>query len=261
MDLIKGLFKRINFPSNTLEQPSFNEKSRKQIKDALIANRDIKNFLSPLDGDIEFISLGENCTTAWYLKKSGLKSSSYPFDWVFSSPEIIVDCIESRFKHYLDRRLIKPLENRNKAGHFKYHSSFFNHKNPLKSDIEYSYYERCINRFIKALESRKNICFVVTLINEPNKRLTWSKGFDGMFTMPVEDHSCSKLAHSLLVKKPNCKFIFISNYTNSVPSVKVSSVTRSEIFIDFKAADSSNGVYFENDVDDLCYELLFTSLI
>ena len=91
------------------------------------------------------VSLGQNCNSSWYLKETGNKEASYPFDWIFSSQKIVVDAINDRFESFIDKRNIISLWE--KAGNKIYHSSLFNHRNPVKSEEDYSYYKRVIERF------------------------------------------------------------------------------------------------------------------
>jgi len=95
----------------------------------------------------QYVSLGNNCLTAWYLKESGRRHASFPFDWVFSSPEIVVDCISDGFRKYLDRSLMHR-SNDYGAGHREYHRNMFNHRSPLASRANYESYFRAVARFV-----------------------------------------------------------------------------------------------------------------
>lgn len=48
------------------------------------------------------ISFGHRCSSAIILKRLGLKTESYPFDWLVSKLDVIKDCIETRFAHFLN---------------------------------------------------------------------------------------------------------------------------------------------------------------
>jgi hypothetical protein len=48
-------------------------------------------------------SLGYRCSSAGILKHLGIKSESYPFDWLISRLPIIKDCIENDFQHFLNK--------------------------------------------------------------------------------------------------------------------------------------------------------------
>jgi hypothetical protein len=83
-----------------LNPPKLNRLIGKQyLKEAHQVSKLIKQTLKP-EINSEVISLGENCNSAWYIKQVGLKKSSYPFDWIYCSPEIINHCIKDSFKTY-----------------------------------------------------------------------------------------------------------------------------------------------------------------
>ena len=53
--------------------------------------------------DINFISIGPLCGTAEILKENNLRTSAYPFDYIFSSLEMVKHCINDRFNIFLDK--------------------------------------------------------------------------------------------------------------------------------------------------------------
>ena len=59
------------------EQPEHIERC---VAMALDIQSKLANKMSVSD---KFVSLGQNCSSAWYLKQLGLKLESYPFDWIF----------------------------------------------------------------------------------------------------------------------------------------------------------------------------------
>lgn len=210
----------------------------------------------------EYISLGENCSSAWYLKQLGLKTVSNPFDWVFSSPDIILDCVNDNFKRYLDKSLIVPAQDNLSAGHAIYHRDFFNHRNPLKSDEDYQYYQRCCERFLASLTSQVTPCYLITLINEPTKRRQWAQGFTPHFPMPINQSlsSISTLITTLQHKNPSARFIVIDHYTNSEKLTKVDVSSENVFFIEFHAKGKSSGVFYPDHLDDFCFKLILTGL-
>jgi hypothetical protein len=119
--------------------------------------------------EINYIcSLGTLCHPAVVMKNKKLKLASYPFDWVFSSPKIIIDCLEDDFKKFLDKTNyvnIKNKWNNNQCGHKIFHENFFNHRDPRK-EIDYNYYIRCVDRFNKLLKYPENKLFVIMYINK-----------------------------------------------------------------------------------------------
>ena len=56
---------------------------------------------------MEFVSIGPYCSSADIIKINGLRNSSYPFDYLFSSLKMVKHCINNRFKIFLDKRYHK----------------------------------------------------------------------------------------------------------------------------------------------------------
>jgi len=119
------------------------------------------------------VSLGEKCHTASFLKRNNLKKESYPFDWIHSSADIIIHCLEDNFNTFLNKEYytFPYLEYK-----FQYHSFYypnnnlfmFNHHNPLNEN-DYNYYIRCIERFNNVLKSNENKLFIKMYVNNSNK--------------------------------------------------------------------------------------------
>lgn len=222
----------------------------------------LQDFVGSRRLEPTFVSLGENCSSAWYLKQIGLKKASYPFDWIFSSPEIIIDCIDDEFEKYLDKSFIEPKGNKVSAGHRFYHSNFFNHRNPLKSKKDYNYYERCCQRFLRNLKSKEPIYYLITLINEPSKRPGWANGFKYDFSMPV-NHDCKSimpLFDKLKHINKNSRFIAIEHYTNNNRDIKAKQIYSDIMTITYNAFGSSTGVFYRDYLDDFCFKLIMTGL-
>ena len=218
------------------------------------ANRALYKFLNSYNN--KFVSLGENCSTAWYLKQVGLKKESYPFDWAFSSPQIILDCIDDGFLAFLDKTLIKPKNNEGSACHSYYHANLFNHRNPLKSDANYGYYQRCCNRFNNLIQSNENIVYVITLINEPDKRPDWASGFTQGFSLPINQgmDTVQALINKLLERNENSQYLIIDHYTNQRRSIEFECISDKIFFVKFFAAESSTGLYYSDPLDDFCFK-------
>jgi hypothetical protein len=115
-------------------------------------------------------SLGTLCHTAGILKNYNLKICSYPFDWIFSDCNIIIDCIKTDFKIFLNKENYIDIKNKwndNQCGHKIYHSNMFNHRDPRK-DADYEYYVRCIDRFKTLLANDENKLFIMLFPNMDN---------------------------------------------------------------------------------------------
>nr|WP_167381959.1 DUF1796 family putative cysteine peptidase [Novosphingobium panipatense] len=98
--------------------------------------------------------MGTHYQASSILKKYGLKSQSFPFDWLFSSPDAILHCIQDNFDKFLDKSYYKSLEPKNgeaRADHEFYKKfynvdSFFAHRDPVKAD-DHQFFMRCVDRF------------------------------------------------------------------------------------------------------------------
>ncbi len=239
-----------------------NKADARFISEAEAASKKLRLFMQAESKEQTFISLGENCSSAWYLKQLGLKKASYPFDWIFSSPEIIIDCIKDGFAKFLHQSQIIEKPGKLSAGHAYYHANLFQHKNPLLNHDNYAYYQRCCDRFLEKIKSDIPIVFVLTLINEPLKRPLWADGFTYAFTMPVNQDiaSVQPLCSYLKTIHTNSKFIIVDHYTERESSVTCEVIDDTIFAIRFCAGGKSNGLKYENHIDDYCFKLVLSGL-
>ena len=114
-------------------------------------------------------SLGTLCLSSQLCKDMNLKLESYPFDWTFSSCKNIIHSIEDDFKTFLDKSLYVDVETkfegRRQCGHTLYNANMFNHHDP-RTDTDYNYYKRCIERFRQLLKCNDNKLFIISYYNE-----------------------------------------------------------------------------------------------
>ena len=124
-------------------------------------------LIRPHDGPFgpfrHYISLGTSCYASWIIKGLGLKRQSYPLDWCFSSPAMVLDMLEDDFASFLDPRQYRttPMAERarpeeNVADHLRYRDAFgvryvFNHRDPGESDT-YGYFSRGAERFRRVMQ-------------------------------------------------------------------------------------------------------------
>ncbi len=217
----------------------------------------ITSFLDCSENVHEYVSLGQNCTIAWYLKQAALKEASYPFDWIFSSPGIIEDTINDQFGAFLDQKYLIHYLDREVVGHRKYHSQLFNHRNPIKNP---GYYERSCERFLKTLNSGKSLVFIMLLLNEPEKRQDWRNGFDCDFPLPVNqtDKDITPLVEHVIEINRNAKFILVDTYTERESrSIVYNQISDEVLSIEVSVQGKSTGVYYTNILDDFLFKLLF----
>ena len=192
------------------------------------------------------IPLGSQCFSAFFLKTNNLKKTSYPFDWIFSNPTVIINILDDNFKIFLDKNyyVIKD-ENLNQNKHSIYlpELMMFNHKNPYK-DEDYLYYTRCVNRFNNILQKKEKKLFLLTsLRNEISNEL---------------ENIC--LLNNVLNN-------LTSNYILIAIFQKCTGVQSKEIYehenmiiIQITTLSESDGVIFLNDLDNIYYKDIIYSL-
>jgi hypothetical protein len=112
-------------------------------------------------------SLGGICHSSEILKRNNLKLCSYPFDWIFSNCDTIIDCIEDGFNIFLDKSYYKEIT-ASQCGHSKYSINMWWHHNPLTNIDHYNYYVRCVNRFKDLLQKRGHKLFIMMIENIEN---------------------------------------------------------------------------------------------
>ena len=119
-----------------------------------------------ITNSVEFVSLGNWCITSHAIKLSKLKKSSYPFDWIFSSHQMIINFLEEATLFTYNNLVLESGKT-----HHKVYGDIFNHHDPLVSIEDYQYFERCVDRFIE-LKSKEHVCFVgITFQNTDHQSL------------------------------------------------------------------------------------------
>jgi hypothetical protein len=191
------------------------------------------------------IPLGSQCFTSFYLKKNDLKKTSYPFDWIFSSPKIIIDVLNDNFSIFLnkDYYVIKNIEStKNKHSLYLPDLYMFNHKNPYK-DEDYLYYIRSVNRFYNILKKKEKKLFILTsLKNEINNEL---------------ENICL-LNHKLNSLTTNYIFIIIFQICTGEQTKDIYEY-ENMIIIQITTISESDGVIFSNDLDNIYYKNIMDS--
>lgn len=141
-------------------------------------HRDLLNYSDILSDDTgrlingktveHIISLGSNCQTSSILKKHGLKSESYPFDWLFNSPRALMHSINDDFEKFLDisyYQSLEPYEGGYRAEHLFYKNtygvdSYFAHRDPNNPN-DHQFFVRCVDRFRETIKSSRAKLFVI----------------------------------------------------------------------------------------------------
>ncbi|GJD50103.1 hypothetical protein OPKNFCMD_2840 [Methylobacterium crusticola] len=114
-------------------------------------------------GRVNHISLGSHCHMAHLLKVRGLRGWSGPFDWLFSSPGMVRDCLETDFARLLDRAEHESVPVAERLGpditrcrHRYYRDRHavpcvFNHHDPATSEADYRFLQEGVRRLRAAL--------------------------------------------------------------------------------------------------------------
>ncbi len=185
------------------------------------------------------VSLGQNCNSAWYLKQVGLKTESYPFDWIISSSTVLESCLDDHFATFMDKSCMFSFDKGKRAGHKLYHSHLFNHRNPLDNAEDYRYYQRCISRFYDLLDSHQPAVFICTLFQEDFK---------------AYDAACDRL----LKMNPNIKFVFIKQTLKGKFKLTHEQLDSNRLIIDFVSEDINRGKRYKNQLDDRVTRTFFS---
>lgn len=120
---------------------------------------------------VKVISFGHRCSSAYFIQSLNLKTESYPFDYLVSKLDVIKDCIETKFIHFLNvnNYITQEVENynmiddkkvyiRNDIAHVNLNYEKIENinlipKNNYKLSLTHrnlnehqEYYQRCVNR-------------------------------------------------------------------------------------------------------------------
>lgn len=144
--------------------------------------RRLPHGLQPRDtrepGALNHISLGSHCHMAQILKAEGLRRWSGPFDWIFSAPGMVRDCLADDFSALLDRSQYEstPLDERmapheTRCRHRLYRERHaipfvFNHHDPASSEADYRFLQAGVRRLRTALDTpgTRNRLYLMTTV-------------------------------------------------------------------------------------------------
>lgn len=241
---------------------SKSEDTKRFIAEAGSVHRELARFAGSQVAPQHFVPLGENCTPAWYLKQLGLKTHSYTFDWAFSSPEIVLHCLEDDFKTLLSRSKMTTFGNGQSGGHAYYHTRLFMHRNPRKDRQSYQYYVRCCDRLRERVRSAEATVYLLLMVNEPEKRPIWAEGFTSHFPMPFGQHceTTEPLLEYLRTHNPNARMVVIDHVTEVPRTIAFERNSDHACTVRFGAGGKSNGKEFVDSLDDFCFKLALSGL-
>ena len=228
------------------------------LNQAIQVNSEIREWLG--DDGCQMVGLGQNCNASWYIKASGNKKASYPFDWIVTTPDIIIDILNDDFSKFLKKEMLIP--HGIDAGHKRYHETFFGHRNPASRESDREYLLRCVERWKWLMNSQTPVLFLTVVLNEPDKRPRWKKGFTKNFKMPRDQglSSFDELIQSISVINPNCKFLFLEQFTEGKFELTIKSKAENMMWVKFRSVDKNTGVQYLHKVDDEVMKTLLTHL-
>ena len=125
------------------------------------------------------VSLGSRCNVAQHLQDFGLRTASLPFDWIFSTPEMVVHCLEDDFSLFLEPGQYQPIpawrrtvREFNLCDHIAFRDDYgiqamFNHRDPTFID-DYLYLQRCVDRFRQVQASPEPTLFFLVSESHPS---------------------------------------------------------------------------------------------
>jgi glycosyltransferase involved in cell wall biosynthesis len=123
------------------------------------------------------VSLGSFCHAAKVLQQLELRAFSGPFDWIFSTPEVVAHMLADDFKIFLDAEQFEPVPpelrmdpHSNKCEHRFYRERFglrfmFNHHSPDQPE-DLAFFQRGVARFRLALAAPEP-CLLLMVAQEP----------------------------------------------------------------------------------------------
>ena len=180
---------------------------------------------------MEFVSVGPYCYCADILKMSGVRNKSYPFDYIFSSLEMIKHCINDRFNIFLDKNYYK-YSSENSCHHLFYskfidteilrkhhiahnvpefannliNREIFLHHNLFNNDV-YSSFERKCNRLLNLIDNNSKIVFVYynCYTNDFNDVLDFYNNFSDNKNICVIGIFENTFEKKMLFESSNCK--------------------------------------------------------
>jgi hypothetical protein len=136
---------------------------------------------------MEFISVGPYCAAANTIKECGLRTKSYPFDYIFSSLEMVKHCIDTNFEIFLDKQYYNSGTTNTPTMHHSFYAKYidteilrqhhiadnapqyaddlenraiFIHHDLLTNDDDYASFTRKCKRLLDLIVENKKIVFV-----------------------------------------------------------------------------------------------------
>lgn len=199
------------------------------------------------------ISLGNFCLPSYSIKKMGYKKESYPFDWIISTNEMIVHCIENDFINFLDISKYNShrFKGKNNAGHLDYGDLTFMHRNP-RNDKHYQYFVRCVNRFKNLYTINETIKFIQVVHQSKRYDILNKEAFNKKVISEIKE-----IKEIISSKINNPAFLFIILHTETK---KNKTTSNGDTFI-VETSSKENGLYLLNKEENSKLNLIIKDFI
>ena len=132
----------------------------------------VRDRLSPPRPDsVAHVPFGTFCHIASLLRDTGLRRWTGPFDWIFSTPGLLADCLDDDFAAFLDPAHLRSVPEAELTGgakrqcrHLLFEERYglpvlFNHHDPVASASDRESFERAVSRFRTALRSGRTVLY------------------------------------------------------------------------------------------------------
>merc|ERR1712129_188692 len=169
-------------------------------------------------------SLGTRCLTSNILEMEGLRKYAGPLDWIYSSTEMVIDCLGDKFSKLLRKDLLT------KAGNYVGHKTYgpmlqrgviFPHHDPRTKDRER--FQKRVKRFLKVLQMKKRKLFVLCdLVSDPRR-------LDKVIDVELEGNMFYKLFDVLCKMTTNFELLVVIVALDSASQASRSAMVRSSI--------------------------------
>lgn len=205
----------------------------------------------------EIVSLGTHCQTAQLFKALGWKQRSYPFDWIFAQPSMVVDALRDDFGTFLDRTQYRSHAPNRSCAHASY-GHMFNHHDPGSREDDWGYVQRCVQRFRNLLrDAPARKLFVTTMVNQA----------PGPLPVDVED-AFRAIVRELTARTDNVHFLLIHHVLHKhgeaalpPPHVAPLADLPNTHVLTFCTLHNSQGLNFVREADNVLLRACFKELV
>ena len=207
-----------------------------------------------------FCSFGSLCHPARMLQRIHVKNVSYPFDWMFTDENVIIDILNDDFTKFMDKSYYGDVANKfseRTCGHSLYHEDFFFHKNPRNED-DYLYYQRCVSRFKGMLREPGDKLFIMMYAPGSTKHPTdvYKMFEDGSSKEDIIvdlKRRGENLNNTLKKFTHNYKLLIVMNFGNNDKQSFEMEHVGNVHYMTLNTLSESTGVTFKDNMDNLFF--------